>query len=171
MMSQAFKTGTPAPLTLHAMDSTAPPAWHLAQVNIAKLTAPLEAPEMAGFFTRIDEINALADGSAGFVWRLQTPDGDATQLRVFPDDSILVNMSVWTSLEALRAFVFQSRHVELLRDRARWFPRLATPSYALWWIPAGTLPTVEDAQRRLALVAAQGPTREAFVFHRAFEPT
>ncbi len=143
-------------------------AWHLAQVNIGRLLAPLDSPQLAGFVARLDEINALADGSPGFVWRLQTPEGDATQLRVFPDESILVNLSVWTSIEALQDFAYRSRHVELLRQRSDWFHRLPTPAYALWWIPAGTLPTVDDARQRLEHLAAHGPTREAFVFHRPF---
>jgi hypothetical protein len=144
-------------------------AWHLAQVNIARLLAPLDSPQLAGFVSRLDEINALADGSPGFVWRLQTPEGDATQLRVFPDESILVNLSVWTSLEALQDFAYRSCHVELLRQRSDWFHRLPTPAYALWWIPAGTLPSVDDARQRLEHLAAHGPTREAFVFHRPYE--
>lgn len=152
------------------MTTPSSPGWHLAQVNIARLLAPLDAPQLAGFVARLDEINALADGSPGFVWRLQTTEGDATQLRVFPDDSILVTMSVWTSLEALQAFVYRSRHVELLRQRAQWFERLGAPAHALWWIPAGTLPTVSDARQRLDRVAAHGPTREAFAFHRPYAP-
>lgn len=151
------------------MSTTTSPGWHLAQANIARLLAPLDAPQLAGFVARLDEINALADDSPGFVWRLQTPEGDATQLRVFPDDSILVTMSVWTSLEALQAFVYRSRHVELLRQRAQWFERLGEPSYAIWWIRAGTLPTVTDARQRLEHMAAHGSTREAFVFHRPYE--
>lgn len=169
-MSHAFKTGTLRVTTLHAMNLPTYPGWHLAQANIARSLAPLDTPQLAGFVARLDEINALADGSPGFVWRLQTPAGDATQLRVFPDDHILVTMSVWTSIEALQAFVYRSRHVELLRQRAAWFERLGTPTTALWWIPAGTLPTVQDARQRLEHMAAHGPTREAFAFHRSYEP-
>lgn len=171
-MSHAFKTRTPRLPTLQAMTTnpTTSSGWHLAEANIARLLAPLDSPQLAGFVARLDEINALADDSPGFIWRLQTPEGDATQLRVSADDSILVTMSVWTSLEALRTFVYRGRHVELLRQRAQWFERLATPSMALWWIPAGTLPTVRDARQRLEHVTAHGPTRDAFVFHRPYDP-
>lgn len=169
MMSHAFKTRTLQLPTLLAMNTTASSDWHLAQVNIARLLAPLDSPQLVGFVARLDEINALADDSPGFVWRLQTPEGDATQLRVFPDDSIIVTMSVWASLEALKAFVYRSRHTELLRQRAQWFEHLSTPTYALWWIRAGTVPTVHEAKQRLEHVIAHGPTQEAFVFHRPFE--
>ena len=169
MMSQAFKTSRPRLPTLPGMNTPTSPRWHLAQVNIARLLAPLDTPQLAGFVARLDEINALADGSPGFVWRLQTPEGDATQLRVFPDERILVNLSVWASLEALKDFAYRSRHVELLRQRRQWFEQLDQPIYALWWIPAGSLPTVEDARHRLALLAAHGPTPEAFTFQQVYE--
>lgn len=145
-----------------------PARHHLAQVNIARLLAPLDHPTLAGFVSRLDEINALAEGTPGFVWRLQTEDGDATSLRVFPDERILVNLTVWESADALKAFAYRTRHAELLRDRAQWFERLGTPHYAMWWIEAGTLPTVEDAADRLALIEQHGDTEQAFRFHRVF---
>ena len=142
--------------------------FHLAQVNIAQLLAPLDHPQLAGFVNRLDEINALADGSEGFVWRLQTDAGDATALRVFDDDRLLVNLSVWRSVESLQHYVYRTMHAELIRQRAAWFERLGRPHYALWWIPAGTRPTVEEAKQRLAQLQAQGPTPQAFVFHRQY---
>lgn len=145
-----------------------PTQHHLAQVNIARLLAPLDDPQLHGFVSRLDEINALADGTPGFVWRLQTDDGDATSLRVFPDSRILVNLSVWSSLQALQAFVYRSRHVELLRDRASWFDRLGEAHYAMWWIEAGRRPTVEEAAQRLAHLQRHGDTAEAFRFPSAF---
>lgn len=145
-----------------------PARHHLAQVNIARLLAPLDHPTLAGFVSRLDEINALADGAPGFVWRLQTEDGDATSLRVFPDERILVNLTVWESVEALKAFAYRTRHAELLRDRAQWFERLGAPHYAMWWIEAGSLPSVEDAVHRLALIEQHGDTDRAFRFHRVF---
>ena len=142
--------------------------FHLAQVNIAQLLAPLDDPQLAGFVNRLDEINALADGSEGFVWRLQSDGGDATSLRVFDDDRLLVNLSVWRSVESLQHYVYRTVHAELIRQRAAWFERLGRPHYALWWIPAGTLPTVEDAKQRLAQLQAHGPTPQAFLFHRQY---
>ena len=145
-----------------------PDRFHLAQVNIAQLLAPLDDPQLAGFVARLDEINALADGSDGFVWRLQTEAGDATSLRVFDDDRLLVNLSAWRSVEALQQYVYRTVHAELIRQRAAWFERLGRPHYALWWIPAGTLPTVDEAKQRLAHLDAHGPSPQAFQFHKRY---
>ena len=144
--------------------------WHLAQVNIATLLAPIDSPRLAGFVAKLDEINALADGSPGFVWRLQTEDGDATAIRAFDDARILVNLSVWESLDALGDFVYRSRHNEVLRRRREWFERMATAMLALWWVPEGTIPAVSDAKRRLELLERLGPTPEAFTFKEPFPP-
>jgi hypothetical protein len=146
------------------------PGHHLAQVNIARLLAPLDSPELAGFVANLERINALADGSQGFVWRLQADGGDATSIRAFDDDWLLVNMSVWESLESLRDFVYNSRHVEVLRRRREWFERLADVHLALWWLPAGELPTLDEAKRRLETIRRLGPTPEAFTFRAPFEP-
>jgi hypothetical protein len=123
---------------------------------------------MAGFVTALEPINALADTSPGLVWRLQTEDGDATALRVFQDDRILINMSVWDSLEALRAYVYESRHLEFMRRRREWFDRMDGAYLALWWLPAGTIPTIEDAKARLDLLREHGPSPEAFTFRTPF---
>jgi hypothetical protein len=143
-------------------------AHHLAQVNVATLRAPLDGPELAGFVAQLEPINALADASPGFVWRLQTDDGDATAIRPFHDDRILVNLSVWESLEALRTFVYASRHLEVMRHRRAWFHRMADPYLALWWVPAGTVPTVAEARRRLGLLERHGPGPDAFTFRAPF---
>jgi heme-degrading monooxygenase HmoA len=143
-------------------------AHHLAQVNLATLRAPLDGPELAGFVARLEPINALADAHPGFVWRLQTEDGDATAIRPFDDDRILVNISVWESLEALRAFVYASRHLDVMRRRREWFHRMADPYLALWWLPAGAVPTVAQAKDRLELLRRQGPTPAAFTFRAPF---
>ena len=113
---------------------------HLAQLNIASTQAPLDDPIMKGFVDQLDYINAVADRSEGFVWRLQTEDGDATAIRAFDDDRIIVNMSVWESLEALHDYVYRSDHLGPLRDRKKWFTRIEGPSLVLWWIPAGDPP-------------------------------
>jgi len=143
---------------------------HLAQVNIARMKAPLESPVMAGFVARLDEINALADRSPGFVWRLQTEEGNATYLRPYDDERILFNLSVWDSLEHLHDYVYGSRHVELLRQRQEWFERFDGMYVALWWVPEGHVPSVDEAKKRLAHLAEQGPSPYAFTFRSAFPP-
>jgi Domain of unknown function (DUF3291) len=143
-------------------------AHHLAQVNIATLLAPLDGPELAGFLAQLEPVNALADRSPGFVWRLQTEDGDATAIRPYEDDRVMVNLSVWASFEALRTFVYATRHLEVMRHRRQWFSRMADPYLALWWVPAGTIPTVAEAKERLELLASQGPTAGAFTFRAPF---
>lgn len=147
-----------------------PSRAHLAQVNIARMNTPLEDPAMAGFVARLDEINALADRSPGFVWRLQTSEGNATYLRPYDDDRILFNMSVWESVESLRAYVYQSVHVELLRQRSDWFTRFDGVYMALWWVPAGHRPSVDEAKKRLASLSEKGATPFAFTFKQLFPP-
>ena len=141
---------------------------HLAQVNIATLRYPLDGPELAGFVAQLEPINALADTAPGFVWRLQTEDGDATAIRPYEDDRVMVNLSVWASFEALRSFVYATRHLEVMRHRRQWFSRMADPYLALWWLPAGTIPTVAEAKERLELLARQGPTAGAFTCRVTF---
>ena len=141
---------------------------HLAQVNIATLLAPLDGSELAGFVAQLEPVNALADRSPGFVWRLQTEDGDATAIRPYEDDRVMVNLSVWASFEALRTFVYATRHLEVMRHRRQWFSRMADPYLALWWVPAGAIPTVAEAKERLELLARQGPTADAFTFRVPF---
>jgi Domain of unknown function (DUF3291) len=143
-------------------------AHQLAQVNVATLRAPLDGPELAGFVAQLEPINALADAAPGFVWRLQTEDGDATAIRPYDDERIMVNLSVWASLTALRDFVYASRHLGVMRHRRAWFSRMADPYLALWWVPAETIPTVAEARRRLELLARAGPTADAFTFRAPF---
>src|SRR5437899_7943448 len=115
---------------------------HLAQVNVARMRAPLEDPLMTDFVSQLEPINALADASPGFVWRLQTDAGDATYLRPYDDDRILFNMSVWETADALRAYVYKSSHTEVLRQRRDWFEHFSGVYVALWWVPIGHLPGV-----------------------------
>jgi heme-degrading monooxygenase HmoA len=143
---------------------------HLAQVNIALPREPLDSPALAQFVAALEPINALADASPGFVWRLQTDDGDATGIRAFGDDRLIVNLSVWESLHALRAYVYSSGHREVLRRRREWFERSGEAFLALWWVPAGTLPTVADAEARLEHLREHGPTPYAFTFRESFPP-
>ena len=144
--------------------------FHIAQVNIARMRAPLEDPVMAGFVARLDEINALADGSEGFIWRLKGAAGNATYLRPYDDDRILFNLSVWHSVEQLRAYVYRSAHAELIRDRKEWFERFDAPQLALWWVPADHLPGVDEAKQRLAHFEANGPSQFAFTFRTLHPP-
>jgi hypothetical protein len=140
----------------------------LAQVNIARMRAALDDPVMRGFVARLDEINALADASPGFVWRLQTPEGNATYLRPYEDDRILFNLSVWESVEYLRSYAYRTAHAELLRRRQEWFERISSPVVALWWVPAGHRPSVDEAKKRLAALGERGATAFAFTFRELF---
>jgi hypothetical protein len=144
---------------------------HLAQVNIGRMKAPLESAQMAGFVTRLDEINALADRSAGFVWRLQGSAGNNTYLRPYPEDErLILNMSVWESLEALTAYVYKTAHVELIQQRHQWFEKFDGAFLALWWVPAGHRPSVDEAKKRLARLEQVGPSPFAFTFRQPFPP-
>lgn len=143
--------------------------FHLAQVNIGRFRAPLEDPIMEGFRTQLDPINALADQSPGFVWRLQTEDGNATAIRPYAgDDLMAINMSVWESLESLQQFVYKSAHVGTLRGRKQWFEQIEGPILVLWWIPVGQIPSVGEAQERLQHLKEHGPTPHAFTFRTPF---
>ena len=143
--------------------------FHLAQVNIGRFRAPIEDPIMEGFRTQLDPINALADRAPGFVWRLQTEEGNATAIRPYAgDDLMAINLSVWESLEALQQFVYRSPHLETLRARKQWFETIDGPILALWWIPAGHIPTVAEAQERLQHLKEHGPTVQAFTFRTPF---
>ncbi|MGD8348447.1 MAG: DUF3291 domain-containing protein [Gammaproteobacteria bacterium] len=141
----------------------------LAQLNIARMKFPLEAPGMADFVARLDEINALADAAPGFVWRLQTEDGDATGIDDFGAD-ILVNMSVWRDIESLREFAFRSAHRQVLTRRGEWFDSMSEAYAVLWWIPAGHIPTLEEARERLDSLRRDGPGPRAFTFRQSFGP-
>ena len=144
------------------------PDYHLAQFNIARMRAPLTDPLMADFIAQLAPINALADQSPGFVWRLQSEGGDATNIRPYGDEPILVNMSVWESVEHLRDYVYRSAHTGALRDRKQWFEKFDGASYALWWIQVGQLPTVEEGKARLDYLHEHGETPYAFSFQHIF---
>lgn len=141
---------------------------HLAQMNIAQAKDSMESETMRGFAKRLDEINALADKSPGFVWRLQTEDGDATSIQAFEDPMLIVNMSVWEDFESLKKYVYRSAHVELIRDRDAWFNKIKGVHQTLWWTPAGHVPSVGEGKERLALLQEQGPSSEAFTFAKPF---
>jgi len=139
------------------------PAHQLAQVNIALPREPLDSPLLAEFVAALRRINALADGHPGFVWRLQTDEGDATGIKAFGDDRLIVNMSVWESVQALADFVYRSGHLKVLRRRRDWFQQIK-PHMALWWVPAGHIPSLAEAEERLNHLCSHGPTPFAFTF-------
>jgi hypothetical protein len=143
--------------------------YHIAQANIARMRAPQDDPVMAGFVARIDTLNALADASPGFIWRLQDEDGDATSIQAFDDERIVFNVSVWESIEALEAYVYRSDHVAALRKRAEWFERPDKPPLVLWWIEAGHIPTIAEARQRFEMLWRDGPGAQAFTFSCRFD--
>jgi hypothetical protein len=142
--------------------------YHLAQVNIGRIVAPMDSPEMAGFVSQLKPINALADRTPGFVWRLQTESGDATEILPYDDPSININMSVWESVGALKEFVYKSGHIVPLRDRLKWFEKPTEAHMAIWWIPAGHIPSVDEAKERLQFRRDHGDTAVAFSFSNPF---
>ena len=145
--------------------------YHLAQVNIGRFIRPVEDPANADFVNALDQVNALAEASPGFVWRLTGDGNNATDIKPFPDDpNMAINMSVWESVDALAAFVYRNMdHRGVMRRRREWFEEMKV-YMALWWIPAGTRPTIEEAKAKLALLEQLGPTPEAFTFKQPFAP-
>ncbi|MCD2191622.1 DUF3291 domain-containing protein [Actinomycetospora soli] len=143
--------------------------FELAQVNVATPSTPLSSPELAWFTDALDAVNTVADAAPGFRWRLQSEAGDATSLRVFDDDDMIINMSVWASLEALADFVYRDpTHVAVLRQRRKSFPPLAEAHQTLWWVPAGHRPSITEAEERLCWLRDHGPTSYAFTFKTPF---
>ena len=147
----------------------------LAQVNVARLRAPLDSPLLADFVADLDPVNATADAAQGFLWRLQTEDGNATSVRAFEWDAagsagVLVNMSVWESVEALAGFVYSGAHRQVLQRRRRWFERMAEAYTALWWIPRGHVPTTQEAEERVLHLREFGPTPHSFTLREHFPP-
>jgi hypothetical protein len=145
------------------------PTYHLAQLNIAVLKAPLDSPILADFVSNLDQINALAESSEGFIWRLKSEDNNATSFRPL-DENTIVNMSVWRDIESLNGYVYKSAHAEIMRRRREWFERMAEAFMVLWWIPQGHIPTMDEALKKLELLRQHGPRPEAFSFRSAFPP-
>src|SRR5437660_12896823 len=123
--------------------------YHLAQINVGRILGPIDSPVMHGFVSQLDAINALAERSPGFVWRLQTEEGNSTSVLAFDHPFDLLNMSVWESVESLKQYLYQSAHIGPRRDRLKWFEKPTKPHIAMWWIPAGHIPTVAEAVERL----------------------
>jgi hypothetical protein len=143
-------------------------AYELAQLNIGVTRGPMDSPVMAQFAASLERINALADASPGFVWRLQTEDGNATSIQAFPDPNQLVNMSVWRDVHALRQYVYHSEHLALMRRRREWFTRMEQAYMVLWWVPRGHRPTVGEAIERLEALRHKGAHAFAFTFTEVF---
>ncbi|WP_433461433.1 DUF3291 domain-containing protein [Spirillospora sp. CA-128828] len=142
--------------------------YHLAQFNVATLRFPLDDPRAADFVALLEPVNALADGTPGFVWRLvEEGEADATGMRPAGED-VIINFSVWESAEALWDFVYRSAHLETMRRRREWFQRHAEAHAVLWWIPAGHVPSVGEALERLALIRENGPSPRAFTFNASY---
>jgi hypothetical protein len=142
---------------------------HLAQLNIAKTKYPLDDPRIREFIDALNRINEVGKASPGFVWILEEDTGNATGIHAFDDPSILINLTVWESIEALKAFTYKSEHVDYLRRRHEWFERLS-PYLVLWWVPAGQIPTIEEAKERLVHLELHGDTPFAFTFRNLFSP-
>jgi len=145
-------------------------AYHLAQLNIAWARGAPGSAVMAEFMAALDRVNALAEASPGFVWRLQTEDGNATAYRAFADERTLVNLTVWESVETLAGFVYGTGHVDVMRRRGEWFERMPDAYLVLWWVPAGHRPTIAEAEERVVHLRSRGPTPHAFTFRRSFPP-
>jgi hypothetical protein len=144
-------------------------SWHLAQINVAKIVGEdITDPVMQKFVDQLDEINGLAEGSPGFVWRLKDESNNATNLNPYNDQRIIVNISVWQTLDDLLKFVYHGRHAEVLRSRREWFVSFGEAYTALWYVPVGKVPTVEESMVRLKSLQDSGPTPFAFDFKTKF---
>ncbi len=144
-------------------------APQLAQLNVARLARPLDHPQLEPFVSALEEVNAVADRAPGFVWRLQEESGNATGLRPRGEDMI-VNLSVWTDLASLEAYVYGAAHAAVLKQRRMFFTAMLSPSLVLWWVPAGHRPTMEEAHERLVALESDGPTPYAFTLRTPFGP-
>ena len=143
--------------------------YHIAQYNVARMRAPLDDPLMQGFVSRLDELNHLGDRSPGFVWRLHTEDGTSTSIRLYPNDPLVViNMTVWESIEALHEFTYRSDHGPMYAARHTWFEPMDGATLVLWWVPAGYIPDASQGKIRLELLRRRGPSPQAFTMKQRF---
>lgn len=142
--------------------------WHIAQYNVARLRAPVDDPAVADFAANLAPINELGDATPGFLWRLQTESGNSTSVRIREDPLVVPNLTVWETIDALFDYTYHSAHVEMFRRRKEWFTHEEDPYLVLWWVLAGHIPSVDEANERLAHLAAHGPTPAAFTFKVRF---
>lgn len=146
--------------------------YHLAQINVARMHFEnIEAPAMESFRKQLDSINAQAERTPGFVWRLKDDTNNAMAYDPYDDPQIIVNISVWETITALKDFTYHTAHAGLIRQRKEWFQAFGKAYYALWWIPKGTHPSLKEAQQRLEYLQENGPTPHSFDFKQAFTPT
>jgi len=141
---------------------------YLAQINIAKMLAPLDSPVMADFVANLDPINALAENSDGFIWRLKDEHDNATSIKIYDDEYLLVNKSVWVDVDSLFQFAFQSHHLDIFKRRKEWFEKMTQMHMALWFVPEDHRPSVEEATLRLDYLRTHGETPYAFSFEKKF---
>jgi hypothetical protein len=144
--------------------------FQLAQINIGRIVAPMDSPVMAGFKNNLDKMNQLAEQSTGFIWRLKDDSNNATSLKFFDDDRLILNMSVWESIDALMNYCYKTEHVEFLKNRANWFEKMDEAHMALWYIQAGHIPTPAEAIERLSHLRTHGESEHAFTFRKKFTP-
>lgn len=146
--------------------------WHVAQLNIARMIGKnINDPQMSEFVAQLDEINLLAESSPGFIWRLKSDDGNATSYNPYNDDRLIVNFSIWENPGQLKDYVYKSAHTIVMKDRKKWFENFGQPYYVLWNIPAGNIPSLDEAVERLTYLQQNGPTEYAFDFKNIFEPS
>lgn len=150
-------------------DLTKPIKYRLAQINIAQGKDAIDTDAMKGFVNRLDEINAIADSADGFIWRLQTDDGDATTIQAFDDPNLLVNMSVWENIESLKNYVYRTFHVELIQDRDAWFDKIVSVHQTMWWIPEDHIPSIKEGKQKLEYLQKHGSSQQAFTFAKPFD--
>ncbi|CAD5287852.1 conserved hypothetical protein [Alteromonas sp. 38] len=144
---------------------------HLAQLNIAKAKYSLESTEIKEFVDNLDPVNRIAESSSGFIWRLKDDSGNATEIQAFSDPNIIVNMSVWDSVDALKNFMFRTHHKDFLSRKKEWFFEIPEDTYVLWWIPVGHIPSLEEAVEKLEYLRSNGETPKAFSFKCNFSAT
>jgi hypothetical protein len=144
--------------------------YHIAQLNISRLSAPLDSPQMKEFVDFLEPVNKFAEESPGFIWRMKGDNGEASSLMASPfsDPMIVTNLTVWADIPSLQAFVYQSVHRYFLQSRRQWFDRVEGGQVVMWWVPRGEIPTLEDAKVRLERLDRDGPTPSGFTFHKAF---
>lgn len=144
--------------------------YHLVQLNIARFVKPAEHPDNADFVNNLDRVNAIAESRPGFVWRLIGDGNDAMDIRAFDDPNMIVNMSVWTGIDALADFVYRNEaHLGIMRRRREWFEKTKF-HLVLWWVEEGHIPTLVEAKERLNALIADGPSERAFTFRKPYPP-
>lgn len=143
-----------------------PPGKHLAQLNVARALDDLASSRLAGFMAALDGVNAIAERSPGFVWRLKDETGNATDIEVSDDPRMIVNLSVWETPAHLEEFVWKTIHARVYNKKVDWFEPMATPHLVMWWIKAGHQPTLDEAMQRLARLTKEGESDDAFGWSR-----